>query len=136
MSVVSIDREEWMPGRDARSLRQTVRTIDALAHRFGTRLHEHLAVELQGIASRVEPLRVAAQEMSRMREARLQHELPSAARQMVQAGLFDRRAILATSRKRAVHDAQIFEIAARLHTLERSMPLAGGVELAGVLVVR
>lgn len=136
MWVVSIDREEWMPGKDARSLRHTVRTIDALAHRFGTRLHEHLAVELQGIATRVEPLRIAAQEMSRLREARLQYERPSAARQMVQAGLFDRRAIVANSRKRAVHDAQIFEITARLHKLEQNMPLAGGVELAGVLVVR
>ena len=55
---------------------------------------------------------------------------------MVQAGLFDRRAIVANSRKRAVHDAQIFEMTARLHKLEQSMPLVGGVELAGVLVVR
>lgn len=136
MSVVSIDREGWMPGRDARSLRQAVRTIDNLAHRFGTRLYGHIAVELQGIVSQVEPLRVAAQEMSRMREARLQHELPSAARQMVQAGLFDRRAIVTTSRKRAVYDARIFEMSARLRTLERSTPLVAGVELAGILVVR
>jgi len=136
MSVVSIDREGWMPGRDARSLRQAVRTIDDLAHRSGTRLSGHIAVELQGIASRVEPLRVAAQEVLRLREARLQHELPSAARQMVQAGLFDRRAIVTTSRKRAVYDARIFEMTARLRTLERSTPLVAGVELAGILIVR
>jgi hypothetical protein len=60
---------------------------------------------------------------------------PSAARQMVQAGLFDRRAVAGAARQRAIRAAQLEELGARLGALDRTEQLAGHTELAAALIV-
>jgi len=62
----------------------------------------------------VRPLRASVQEALRRREADMEGELGSTARQLVQAGLFDRRAMRATARRDRSTEALQEDRAARL----------------------
>jgi superfamily II DNA or RNA helicase len=135
-SVVFLDAAAWALESGVRSLRRMVEEAETLGRRRGTIIHQHLANSLHRMTERIQPLRAAAREVLRVREERLRGQIPSAARQMVQAGLFERRIVSNSIRRRAVHDAQIDELNARLESLERGIPLVGSVELAAVLLVR
>ncbi|MEO7272555.1 MAG: helicase-related protein [Vicinamibacterales bacterium] len=121
------------PGRGAfRSWAETVRrwSLDpdhALHERVTQRVdaaeahtRTHLAGEDQELAHREEALR---------------RTQPSAAAQMVQAGLFDRRALAASARATAVWGALLEAVDTRLHARERARLLRREVEIVAVLVV-
>jgi hypothetical protein len=55
---------------------------------------------------------------------------------MVQAGLFDRRAVLGAARRQTAREAQLQEIDAHLEALDRTGPLVGRVEVAAALILR
>jgi superfamily II DNA or RNA helicase len=135
MSVLFVDGIGRIDRCDTRWLRRTAETLESLSRQPGHVLHQHLADQLERITGRVGALRVAARRLLREREERIRHGLPSAAREMVQAGLFDRRSINYSHRRRAVREDQIYELDARRRSFERSTPLVAGVELAAVLLV-
>jgi superfamily II DNA or RNA helicase len=135
-SVLFVQMEPaWTVERSAQSVRQVVEDVRVLSLRPGSVIHEQLAHALDQMAERVGRLHLAAREAIRLREERLWHGQPSAARQMVQAGLFDRRAVLNLTRRAATHDAQRRDADARLRSLERGAHLVGGVELAATLLI-
>ncbi len=135
-SVVSVDPTSLSTGYGERTLRRVVEDIDTNIRRSTTTIGQRLGADLQRIAERIESQRAAARTALRLREERLRDGLPSAARQLVQAGLFDRRALSTVGWKRAMNDAHIRELDARLQALERGTQLVAGVELAAVLLVR
>jgi hypothetical protein len=65
----------------------------------------------------------------------MRHRLPSAATQMVQAGLFDRRALSNSMRRKEVREAQIEVLEATGQAIERSTSLVPATHLAAVLLV-
>jgi superfamily II DNA or RNA helicase len=135
MSVVHLETA-GAERNDSRSVRRMIDELEALRRQPGNVLHHYLVCRLEQLTAQVEPLRAAALDMLRQREEHLGHGLPSAARELVQAGLFDRRSIQVATQRETVHDARIYEMDARLQSLERGKPLAGSIELAAVLLVR
>jgi superfamily II DNA or RNA helicase len=135
MSVLLVDGIGRIDRGDSRWLRRTAETLESLSRQPGNVLHQHLADQLERITRQVGALRAAARRRLREREERIRHGLPSAAREMVQAGLFDRRSINYSNRRRAVREDQIYELDARLQSFERNTSLVAGIELAAVLFV-
>jgi superfamily II DNA or RNA helicase len=132
VSVSGTSNGELEPG----ALRHLVQQLDVLCHQPGNALHGRLADQLVSMTDRLEPIRTGARRLLRNREARLRCALPSAAREMVQAGLFDRRSISVSSRRRAVRDGQTYELDARIRSLDDATPLVRSVDLAAVLLIR
>jgi hypothetical protein len=91
-----------------------------------------LAVEVEGRVATMH--RSAAIEMTR-RDEGLRRTQPSAAAAIVQAGLFDRRAVVAHARATAVRGALLEGIDARLQRQAASEPLEAQVELVAVLSI-
>jgi hypothetical protein len=96
------------------------------------RLAWHLASRLDGIAT---AHRAAARARER-RERAILSAVPTAARQIVQAGLFDRRALKDADRRGRAAGTLVAESEDRLSALEMSMPLTTSFELAAKLITR
>jgi superfamily II DNA or RNA helicase len=126
----------WNAGGAPRSLRRVVEEVRTLGQRPGTPIHGYLIHARDQMAERVGQLRAAARDAIRLREERLRHGQPSAARQLVQAGLFDRRAILRMARREATRDLQLHDFDARLRSLARTGHLVSSVDLAAALHIR
>jgi len=75
----------------------------------------------------------AAAEM-RARERAIASRVPSVARQLVQAGLFDRRAVRSADARRHVHDDLLEEAAERVNALDPSASLTDAFEAVAVLL--
>jgi superfamily II DNA or RNA helicase len=126
----------WAAPMPSEGLRNLVREWWALVEQPESALHDFLAHRLAQAIERVGGLRQAARTTVRLREDRLVPVQPSAARQMIQAGLFDRRAVLGAARRRAARDAALHDLDARLERRERAEHLVGRTELAAALIVR
>ena len=70
----------------------------------------------------------------RDRELAMAEALPSAARELVQAGLFDSRAVRGLEARRRSYDALLEASRARLGTLASDTELVKSVELTGILI--
>jgi hypothetical protein len=122
-----------LPGQRATDMRSIVTAVQGSSvdprHALGAWIAERLAA----IATQVEATRTAAgREAAQRDEARLRTE-PSAAMQMVQAGLFDRRALAAQARASAARRALLEGIDTRRQTGARTTALQPGVDLVAVL---
>jgi hypothetical protein len=126
----------WVAPMSSDGLRNLVREVRALVEQPESALHESLAHRLAQTIERVGSLRQAARTTVELREGRLRVAPPSAARQMIQAGLFDRRAVLGAARRRAARDAALHDVDARLERRERAEHLVGRTELAAALIIR
>ena len=122
-------------GLRLRALRDLCASLRRWAGESGHPLYEavtRLAAELGGRVATLH--RSAAIEMTR-RDEGLRRTQPSAAAAIVQAGLFDRRAVVAHARATAVRGALLEGIDARLRRRAASGPLEAQVELMAVLSI-
>jgi hypothetical protein len=126
----------WIAPASPSALRQLAEGLRTLGERPGSLIHDRLAQALTEATARVTEQRAAARDALRLRVEHLARRQPSAARQMVQAGLFDRRAVLGAARRRATRVEQLQELGACLGALDRTEHLAGRTDLAAVLIVR
>jgi Helicase conserved C-terminal domain len=130
--VTLVKRAEW---GHRESLRRLVLEIDSLARHSETAIGRLRDADLTQIASRIVPLHDGACDALHRREELMRHRLPSAATQMVQAGLFDRRALSNSMRRKEVREAQIEVLEATGQAIERSTSLVPATHLAAVLLV-
>ncbi len=126
----------WIAPASPSAVRALVEQLRTLSERPGSAIHDRLSHALAEATGQVTGQRAAAREAARLRMAQLARSQPSAARQMVQAGLFDRRAVLGAARRRATRDALLEDLGGRLGALDRTEHLAGRTELAAALIVR
>jgi hypothetical protein len=120
--------------RSAGSMRHLAGIAEEMSSRPGGGIREQLASLEQEMRSRSAGRYRAAVEQERLREEALQHVHESAAQEMVQAGLFERRAVRAASRERTIQDARLYEIGGRQDAPAPADPLDCRVELSGILV--
>ena len=126
----------WTADLSPGTLRRLAAEMRGLGERPGSAIHEYLARSMGLMSVRIGRLRAPGLEALRQREERLRQPLPSAARQLVQAGLFDRRAVRSATGRQAIHDASLLAAQARLDRLERSVHPEARAELAALLLVR
>jgi len=122
-------------GLRGRAVHELCASVRRWAGESGHPLYEavtRLAVEVEGRVATMH--RSAAIEMTR-RDEGLRRTQPSAAAAIVQAGLFDRRAVVAHARATAVRGALLEGIDARLQRQAASEPLEAQVELVAVLSI-
>jgi superfamily II DNA or RNA helicase len=121
--------------RSAASLRRLADVIREMSGVPGLGIRERLADLQKDVRDRVERVYRAANQKARPREEALRHVHGSAARALVQAGLFDRRAVRAAAHDRAVQERRLYEMGARRDTPAPADALDVHVELSGVLVI-
>jgi superfamily II DNA or RNA helicase len=122
--------------RSAGSMRRLATLVEEMKERPGLGIRERLRNVQQEMRSRIAATYSAAAERTHIREEALRHVHTSAAREMVQAGLFERRALRAASHERAVQDARLYEIGGRQDAPAPADPLDCAIELSGILVCR
>jgi superfamily II DNA or RNA helicase len=121
--------------RSAASMRRLADVVEAMSRRAGLGIRERLADRQEEIRDRVGSLYRAAIEQARTREEALQRVHGSTARAMVQAGLFDRRAVRAASHERDVQDGRLYVLGARQDAASAADSLEVRVELSGILLI-
>jgi superfamily II DNA or RNA helicase len=100
-----------------------------------TALHQLLRQRAETMLRRVVPLRRAAAAAIQRRNDLLRVAMPSASRQMVQASLFDRRALRRRARQDAATTIELFELEHDPATTGPWKEVAALVALQGVLVI-
>jgi superfamily II DNA or RNA helicase len=136
-SVLHLDlAADWTGPTSSRETRQLLETLRALGQQPGSALHDVLSRALAQATRRIGSLREGARAAIRLREERLLRSEPSAAQLMVQAGLFDRRAVLGAARRRTARDAQLQDMDSHLKALDRTGDLVGRTEIAAALIIR
>ena len=97
-------------------------------------VREQLRDHLENIKDSVATAHARATAAMRERERAIASNLPSVARQLVQAGLFDRRALRSAEARRHVHDDLVEEAADRINALDGSASLTETFEAVAVLL--
>ncbi len=120
--------------RSAASVRRLAALVEEMSNRPGGGIRERLDDLQQGMRRRVAAAYREALEQMRVREEALRDVHESAAQGLVQAGLFDRRAVRAASRERAVMADHLFETGGRKDAPSPADALDCDVELSGILV--
>jgi hypothetical protein len=101
----------------------------------GHPLHQQIARRAQEAEARIRTYVASADNEAAQRDEALRRTQPSAAAQMVQAGLFDRRALAASARATAARGALLDAVDARQRARGRSALLCREISLVAVLVV-
>ena len=133
--AVPLHLEPWAsPGPGLRTLRELSDALRRWAGEPGHGVHEELTRLVREAEARTAILQQAADSEMARRDEGLRRT-PSAAAAMVQAGLFERRALVAHARATAVRGALLDAIDARLQARERSGRLQAHVELVAILQI-
>jgi hypothetical protein len=110
--------------------------LEDLRHTPAPLLRDWIEAHVARVADRVRRAQSAQQGMLRQREEALARQQPSMARQLVQAGLFDRRRLREALRHERARSDLLDEAAIRLSALTRAIEITTKAELAAAIFVR
>ena len=118
---------------------RALRSLSAAARRWsldpGHDVHKQIARVIESAERQIDTITRAADYELVQRDEVLRQAQPSAAAQMVQAGLFDHRALAARARSAAVRGALLEAVETRVQARERGRSLRRDVELLALVVI-